>query len=213
MYACACNDKLIRQSYDEKLTNFPRRSWKTQQNRRKPNARDDLIENIWRWNFEFSSLSFAFVLCFHRLLFVVHSSLHNCHWLTFRRVVVESSHPEAQKQQQRRDLLSECLWFKNVFLVFECLEVAVCLWLSSSSTSTAPDIFSLNIENTWNSTCAWRIAYQNSQGVSSTCWTPTHVANETEIYAWLDFCRQHNLYQPSLKFESQNYWWCELITC
>lgn len=39
-------------------------------NRRKPNARDDLIENIWQRNFSTISVS----------VLLVHSSLHNCHW-------------------------------------------------------------------------------------------------------------------------------------
>lgn len=96
MYACATNCRLIRHRVDQAQTCFrvelaAARISFWSNSRRQPNARDDLIENIWLRNSFFVLLSVS--------SFIVHYTI-AIDWLC--------SHPEAE---QRGDLLSKCLWF------------------------------------------------------------------------------------------------------
>lgn len=73
---------------------------------------------------------------------------------------------------------------------FSCLEVAVCFRLSSSSPTIAPDFSLWTFDNTWYSTCAWRIAYQNIKHLRI---SHEHSRKQNRIHAWLGICRQHKL--------------------
>lgn len=140
VYACALNDKLIHHQIHCSLFRFRQKTRERnvkfiveqQKKEKKAKARDDLIENIWRWNFSslFASLS---------SVFIVHSSLHNCHWLT-------SQPSRSSRSRNSRDLLSKCLWFISVDFTYGCCCCCWMFWKSGSleliwltSAKTQPD--------------------------------------------------------------------------
>lgn len=109
MYACACNDKLIRQNNVGKLMSFPEISRKTQHQLAEWNQ---TRETIWLKTSGWGILRFLRSLSRLFSVFFLHSSLHNCHWLTLQASRLESSHPEAQKQQQRS--------VEQMFMIYKC---------------------------------------------------------------------------------------------
>lgn len=152
--------------------------------------------------FDWKHLVEEFCWCF--TVFIVHSSLHNCHWLTLQSYRSRSTNS--------RDQLRKCLWFiilsssrwvcfKNIWKSQSRYDM-VNISEKKSIPTTTTEVFLDNFSQ--ESTCTRLSAllfYENNKVRQHFFYT--------QIYAWLCFYRRHQLWNRN--FHLRNIWIIEFM--